>query len=145
MAPAVAAGARWLTRLGVMGRTRAARTEACEPLSSLPNAVSGHRAEGGFLRILQVDLEVDSFLGPLGSRSISWQVEYPGSRILTEEAETEIHLSQKDLGGHCSTGNGRGASISDLSVSPSEILWAPLRTTAVLRAAPFGGKIGKTI
>ncbi|XP_064210060.1 transmembrane protein 132C isoform X1 [Anguilla rostrata] len=59
----------------------------------------GQRAEGGFQRILQVDLEVDSFLGPLGSRSISWQVEYPGTRVLTEEAETEIHLAQKDLGG----------------------------------------------
>lgn len=50
-------------------------------------------------RVLQVDLEVDSFLGPLGSRWITWQVEYPGSHATTQEAETEIRLAQKDLGG----------------------------------------------
>ncbi|XP_069038285.1 transmembrane protein 132C [Lepisosteus oculatus] len=56
------------------------------------------RAEGAFQKVLQVDLEVDSFLGPLGTRPVTWQVEYPGTRTLTEEAETEIHLAQKDLG-----------------------------------------------
>ncbi|MBN3296089.1 T132C protein, partial [Amia calva] len=50
-------------------------------------------------KVLQVDLEVDSFLGPLGTKSITWQVEYPSTRTLTEEAETEILLAQKDLGG----------------------------------------------
>ncbi|XP_055775574.1 transmembrane protein 132C-like isoform X2 [Salvelinus fontinalis] len=59
----------------------------------------GQRSEVGFQRVLQVDLEVDSFLGPLGSRWITWQVEYPGSHATTQEAETEIRLAQKDLGG----------------------------------------------
>uniref|UniRef100_A0A674BAH6 Transmembrane protein 132C n=1 Tax=Salmo trutta TaxID=8032 RepID=A0A674BAH6_SALTR len=59
----------------------------------------GQRSEVGFQRVLQVDLEVDSFLGPLGSRWITWQVEYPGSHATTQEAETEIWLAQKDLGG----------------------------------------------
>ncbi|XP_064883070.1 transmembrane protein 132C-like [Oncorhynchus nerka] len=59
----------------------------------------GQRSEEGVQRVLQVDLEVDSFLGPLGSRWITWQVEYPGSHATTQEAETEIRLAQKDLGG----------------------------------------------
>ncbi|XP_010894015.1 transmembrane protein 132C isoform X2 [Esox lucius] len=59
----------------------------------------GQRSEGGVQKVLQVDLEVDSFLGPLGSRWITWQVEYPGSRATVQEAETEIRLAQKDLGG----------------------------------------------
>uniref|UniRef100_A0A4W5QE81 Transmembrane protein 132C n=1 Tax=Hucho hucho TaxID=62062 RepID=A0A4W5QE81_9TELE len=59
----------------------------------------GQRSEVGVQRVLQVDLEVDNFLGPLGSRWITWQVEYPGSHATTQEAETEIRLAQKDLGG----------------------------------------------
>nr|XP_046206508.1 transmembrane protein 132C [Oncorhynchus gorbuscha] len=59
----------------------------------------GQRSEEGVQRVLQVDLEVDSFLGPLGSRWITWQVEYPGSHATMQEAETEIRLAQKDLGG----------------------------------------------
>ncbi|KAJ8401082.1 hypothetical protein AAFF_G00390390 [Aldrovandia affinis] len=74
------------------------------PRSSLHRPVCSYRCtqgpgvgpEGGALRVVQVDLQVDGFLGPLGSRSISWQVEYPGPRVLTEEAETLIYL--KDLG-----------------------------------------------
>ncbi|KAJ7994155.1 hypothetical protein DPEC_G00262970 [Dallia pectoralis] len=59
----------------------------------------GQRSEEGVQKVLQVDLGVDSFLGPLGSRWITWQVEYPGSRATVQEAETEIRLAQKDLGG----------------------------------------------
>ncbi|XP_021461514.2 transmembrane protein 132C isoform X2 [Oncorhynchus mykiss] len=59
----------------------------------------GQRSDVGFQRVLQVDLEVDSSLGPLGSRWITWQVEYPGSHATIQEAETEIRLAQKDLGG----------------------------------------------
>ncbi|KAL0979473.1 hypothetical protein UPYG_G00185520 [Umbra pygmaea] len=59
----------------------------------------GQRSEGGVQKVLQVDMEVDNFLGPLGSRWITWQVEYPDSHATVPEAETEIRLAQKDLGG----------------------------------------------
>ena len=53
----------------------------------------------GYQRVLQVDLKLESFPEPLGSRWMAWQVEYPGSRATTQEAETEIRLAREDLGG----------------------------------------------
>lgn len=49
--------------------------------------------------MLQVDLKMESFPEPLGSRWMAWQVEYPASRAATQEAETEIRLAQEDLAG----------------------------------------------
>lgn len=46
-----------------------------------------------------MDLEVDGVGSTVGSRSISWAVEYPGIRAGNEETETHIHLAQKDLVG----------------------------------------------
>lgn len=53
----------------------------------------------GFQRVLQVDLKMESFPEPLGSRWMAWQVEYPASRAATQEVETEIRLAQEDLAG----------------------------------------------
>ena len=53
----------------------------------------------GVQRVLQVDLKMESFPEPLGSRWMAWQVEYPASRAATQEAETEIQLAQEDLAG----------------------------------------------
>lgn len=53
--------------------------------------------EPGWQRVVQVDLEVDGVGTMVGSRSISWAVEYPGIRAGAEETETRIHLAQKDL------------------------------------------------
>lgn len=53
----------------------------------------------GFLRVLQVDLKMENFPEPLGSRWMAWQVEYPASRSATQEVETEIRLAQEDLAG----------------------------------------------
>ncbi|XP_040012048.1 transmembrane protein 132C isoform X2 [Xiphias gladius] len=53
----------------------------------------------GVQRVLQVDLKMESFPEPLGSRWMAWQVEYPVSRATTQEAETEIRLAQEDLAG----------------------------------------------
>lgn len=53
----------------------------------------------GVQRVLQVDLKMESFPEPLGSRWMAWQVEYPESRVATQEAETEIRLAQEDLAG----------------------------------------------
>ncbi|KAJ4942140.1 hypothetical protein JOQ06_012008 [Pogonophryne albipinna] len=53
----------------------------------------------GVQRVLQVDLKMESFPEPLGSRWMAWQVEYPSSRATTQEAETEIKLAQEDLAG----------------------------------------------
>lgn len=53
----------------------------------------------GVQRVLQVDLKMESFPEPLGSRWMAWQVEYPASRAATQEAETEIRLAQEDLAG----------------------------------------------
>ncbi|KAK1892065.1 Transmembrane protein 132C [Dissostichus eleginoides] len=53
----------------------------------------------GVQRVLQVDLKMESFPAPLGSRWMAWQVEYPSSRAATQEAETEIKLAQEDLAG----------------------------------------------
>lgn len=55
--------------------------------------------EPGWQRVVQVDLEVDGVGSAVGSRSISWAVEYPGIRAGNEETETHIHLAQKDLVG----------------------------------------------
>ncbi|XP_044222416.1 transmembrane protein 132C [Thunnus albacares] len=57
------------------------------------------RSEMGVQRVLQVDLKMESFPEPLGSRWMAWQVEYPESRAATQEAETEIRLAQEDLVG----------------------------------------------
>ncbi|XP_034068559.1 transmembrane protein 132C isoform X1 [Gymnodraco acuticeps] len=57
------------------------------------------RSEMGVQRVLQVDLKMESFPEPLGSRWMAWQVEYPSSRAATQEAETEIKLAQEDLAG----------------------------------------------
>lgn len=57
------------------------------------------RSEMGVQRVLQVDLKMESFPEPLGSRWMAWQVEYPASRATTQEAETEIRLAQEDLAG----------------------------------------------
>ena len=53
----------------------------------------------GVQRVLQVDLKMESFPEPLGSRWMAWQVEYPSSRATTQEVETEIRLAQEDLAG----------------------------------------------
>ncbi|KAM4576655.1 transmembrane protein 132C isoform 1-T1 [Odontesthes bonariensis] len=57
------------------------------------------RSEIGVQRVLQVDLKMESFPEPTGSRWMAWQVEYPGSRPATQEAETEIRLAQQELAG----------------------------------------------
>ncbi|TKS79042.1 Transmembrane protein 132C [Collichthys lucidus] len=57
------------------------------------------RSEMGVQRVLQVDLKMESFPEPLGSRWMAWQVEYPASRAVTQEVETEIRLAQEDLAG----------------------------------------------
>jgi len=57
------------------------------------------RVEAGFQKVLQVDLEVNGLLDPLGSRSVTWQIEYPISRTLSDEIQTLIRLAPHDLGG----------------------------------------------
>uniref|UniRef100_A0A672KEF5 Transmembrane protein 132C n=1 Tax=Sinocyclocheilus grahami TaxID=75366 RepID=A0A672KEF5_SINGR len=52
-----------------------------------------------FQKVLQVDLEVNGLLDPLGSRSVTWQIEYPISRTLSDEIQTLIRLAPHDLGG----------------------------------------------
>ncbi|XP_016368018.1 transmembrane protein 132C-like, partial [Sinocyclocheilus rhinocerous] len=59
----------------------------------------GKRVESGFQKVLQVDLEVNGLLDPLGSRSVTWQIEYPISRTLSDEIQTLIRLAPHDLGG----------------------------------------------
>ncbi|XP_048114367.1 transmembrane protein 132D [Alosa alosa] len=59
----------------------------------------GQRMEAAFQRILQVDLEVNGLLDPLSSRTVTWQVEYPLSRTLSDEIQTLIRLAPQDLGG----------------------------------------------
>ncbi|KAM6954715.1 LOW QUALITY PROTEIN: transmembrane protein 132C [Aplochiton taeniatus] len=69
--------------------------------------IYGQRSEGGLQRVLQADLKVESLPGDAAatgsgqgsSRWIAWQVEYPGSRSSSPEAETEIRLAQENLGG----------------------------------------------
>ncbi|CAL8247526.1 unnamed protein product [Merluccius merluccius] len=60
-------------------------------------SVYDQRSEVGVQRVLQVDLKMESFPEPLGSRWMAWQVEYPGSRSATQEAETEVRLAAEDL------------------------------------------------
>ncbi|CAL1616195.1 unnamed protein product [Knipowitschia caucasica] len=50
-------------------------------------------------KVLQVDLKMESFPEPLGSRRLAWQVEYPSSRSSTQEVETAIALAQEELAG----------------------------------------------
>uniref|UniRef100_A0A668TTZ8 Uncharacterized protein n=1 Tax=Oreochromis aureus TaxID=47969 RepID=A0A668TTZ8_OREAU len=57
------------------------------------------RPEVGVQRVLQVDLKMESFPEPMGSRWMAWQVEYPASRATTQEVETEIRLAQEDVAG----------------------------------------------
>ncbi|XP_005729684.1 transmembrane protein 132C [Pundamilia nyererei] len=57
------------------------------------------RPEMGVQRVLQVDLKMESFPEPMGSRWMAWQVEYPASRAATQEVETEIRLAQEDVAG----------------------------------------------
>uniref|UniRef100_A0A668TX80 Uncharacterized protein n=2 Tax=Oreochromis aureus TaxID=47969 RepID=A0A668TX80_OREAU len=47
----------------------------------------------------KVDLKMESFPEPMGSRWMAWQVEYPASRATTQEVETEIRLAQEDVAG----------------------------------------------
>lgn len=53
----------------------------------------------GVQRVLQVDLKMESFPEPMGSRWMAWQVEYPASRAASQEVETEIRLAQEDVAG----------------------------------------------
>uniref|UniRef100_A0A668ACB1 Transmembrane protein 132C n=1 Tax=Myripristis murdjan TaxID=586833 RepID=A0A668ACB1_9TELE len=49
------------------------------------------RAEAaGYQRVLQVDLEVNGLMVPQGGREVTWQVEYPLTRTLTNEVQTFI-------------------------------------------------------
>ncbi|KAM9391510.1 transmembrane protein 132C [Pholidichthys leucotaenia] len=57
------------------------------------------RSEMGVQRVLQVDLKMESFPEPTGSRWMAWQVEYPASRATTQEVETEIRLAQENIAG----------------------------------------------
>ncbi|XP_072289085.1 transmembrane protein 132C [Eucyclogobius newberryi] len=57
------------------------------------------RSEMGVQRVLQVDLKMESFPEPLGSRRMAWQVEYPSSSSTTQEVETKIALAQEELAG----------------------------------------------
>ncbi|CAL8343171.1 unnamed protein product [Lota lota] len=68
-----------------------------EPSSSCCSLVVCGRSEAGGQRVLQVDLKMESFPETLGSRWMAWQVEYPGSRSTTQEAETEVRLAVEDL------------------------------------------------
>ncbi|KAK3554888.1 hypothetical protein QTP86_000921 [Hemibagrus guttatus] len=69
--------------------------EGGEP--SLDNAT--REMEAGLQKVLQVDLEVNGLVDPLGTRSVTWQVEYPMSRTFSEEIPTLIRLAAHDLGG----------------------------------------------
>lgn len=53
----------------------------------------------GYQKVLQVDLEVNGLVALEGSREVSWQVEYPLTRTLTNEVQTLIRMSPQDLGG----------------------------------------------
>uniref|UniRef100_A0A674BU58 Transmembrane protein 132C n=1 Tax=Salmo trutta TaxID=8032 RepID=A0A674BU58_SALTR len=57
------------------------------------------RPEAGYQKVVQVDLEVNGLLDPQGSRMVTWQVEYPLTRSLTDEVQTLIRLAPQDLGG----------------------------------------------
>lgn len=70
--------------------------------------------EAAFQKILQVDLEVNGLLDPLSSRAVTWQVEYPLSRTLSDEIQTLIRLAPQDLGGIVPLAMVSGASHSAL-------------------------------
>lgn len=53
----------------------------------------------GYQRVLQVDLEVDGLMAVEGALEVSWQVEYPLTRVLTTEVLTLIRMAPQDLGG----------------------------------------------
>ncbi|XP_072311380.1 transmembrane protein 132C [Eucyclogobius newberryi] len=53
----------------------------------------------GYQRVLQVDLEVNGLMVVEGAREVSWQVEYPLTRTLTNEVLTLLVMAQQDLGG----------------------------------------------
>uniref|UniRef100_A0A3B4APD8 Uncharacterized protein n=1 Tax=Periophthalmus magnuspinnatus TaxID=409849 RepID=A0A3B4APD8_9GOBI len=53
----------------------------------------------GYQRVLQVDLEVNGLMAVEGTREVSWQVEYPLTRSLTNEVLTLIRMAAQDLGG----------------------------------------------
>ncbi|KAM4745352.1 transmembrane protein 132C [Anableps anableps] len=57
------------------------------------------RSEMGAQRVLQVDLKMESFPQPTGSRWMAWQVENPASHATTPEVETEIRLAQEEMAG----------------------------------------------
>uniref|UniRef100_A0A674BU01 Transmembrane protein 132C n=1 Tax=Salmo trutta TaxID=8032 RepID=A0A674BU01_SALTR len=59
----------------------------------------GQRSVAGYQKVVQVDLEVNGLLDPQGSRMVTWQVEYPLTRSLTDEVQTLIRLAPQDLGG----------------------------------------------
>ncbi|KAF7663485.1 hypothetical protein LDENG_00209470, partial [Lucifuga dentata] len=58
------------------------------------------RAEAaGYQRVLQVDLEVNGLTVTQDGREVTWQVEYPLTRTLTNEVKTVILLAPQELGG----------------------------------------------
>ncbi|XP_047426640.1 transmembrane protein 132C [Mugil cephalus] len=60
----------------------------------------GQRVEAaGYQRVLQVDLEVNGLMVTQGIREVTWQVEYPLTRTLSNEVQTLIRLAPQDLGG----------------------------------------------
>ena len=69
------------------------------PFSCPPSLPPSSGEAAGYQRVLQVDLEVNGLLVPLGSRVVSWQVEYPLSHSLTDEVQTLIRLAPQDMGG----------------------------------------------
>ncbi|XP_068594578.1 transmembrane protein 132C [Brachionichthys hirsutus] len=56
-------------------------------------------SEAAVQKVLQVDLKMENYPEPLGSRRMAWQVEYPAGRADAQEVETEIRLAQEDLAG----------------------------------------------
>uniref|UniRef100_A0A8C8A1E9 Transmembrane protein 132C n=1 Tax=Oryzias sinensis TaxID=183150 RepID=A0A8C8A1E9_9TELE len=61
-----------------------------------------HRKESTYERqrsVFLVDLKLETFPEPTGSRWMAWQVEYPVSRVASQETETEIRLAQEELAG----------------------------------------------
>ncbi|KAA8592797.1 hypothetical protein FQN60_018252 [Etheostoma spectabile] len=97
-------------------------------------------SEMGVQRVLQVDLKMESFPEPLGSRWMAWQVEYPASRATTQEAETEIQLAQEDLAGIVPLAMLRGE-------TSQSMLKASVDTTALWfcsRSQVMGSAMGNT-
>ncbi|XP_048876091.1 transmembrane protein 132D-like [Brienomyrus brachyistius] len=59
----------------------------------------GQRSRASIHKVLQVDLEVDGLSEPWAGRSITWQVEYPGTPTPAGEAETVVYVVQEELQG----------------------------------------------